>query len=880
MYQQNLCFEHLRLDKLKNGGGSAGGGPTKRRIDTPNKGTVIELVNSIKTQPKFAQMLSYSITCVTKLAVDEVAVEEILEQGTVEELEKALALHPNNEKLHRQYMEVLQAFSMNSRMARQVGRSCKNNFNKLGSSLRNHSDVNTHIATARAMAALADDCENMDAMADQGVLDALADAVKRNPNNADLLAAAAKVFSKFANYKNEYADFITRSGATEVIIAGMQSQPHHLELAKNGAELLSILAGTGAHNLDALKQQGAVDALLAALDAHPTDKELEGYATRALALLTGEDDMMRALNVFTGDTALDLAAAKALSTVSSLLLVADNVDTMFRHKGVEWLIALLTSAEGMHDALGNKILEHGLRALMRAANDANKIYDIMRHGGVQLLINILNTHTDMGVLAAALGALARLVGDREENAIYIVNHGGCNAALRAYALYPNEVAIVRPCLDLLMSIARFPCSAEGMVGAGTLEALVDMLRRHMNDVGIVTDCITALGRLATSAVNVQRMTQAGLLPLLIEALKRHIDDEGAVRAALLAIETAALLPENIPELLRLGAVEAIRAAMARWPLNADIQAIGRRALDLLLQSERDAAAARDAAERARLEAERLAALERERLAALERERLAREAELERLRRERLEREAMEREMAEALARLKMQDEEEERQRLARERKEWEDNIKLKAMRAKEAEEQAHLESLLKSTKPIAPVKPPTHRSARAIFDADSDDDEPPIFELPPEVKQFLLAGQLLTKHSKTALPASRHVYLLQDLSTLIWNKPMTEIHAKNTMDVTSIYAVQGGHCTPQLQRVRFGQPLAGHPDHCFSISGSTEGHERTVDLECKTMADRDKWVHAINQLIRWAKSKKLYGSATVHMTTTKKVAKIALKEQK
>jgi hypothetical protein len=863
IFSDNLCFEHHHKQKSSSSGSSSTSATVsrpKKTIATPNKSTVVELVSSVRTQPKFATMLSYSITCLTKLAIDEVAVEEILECGTIEALEAALALHPDNERLHAQYMNCLEAFGLNGRMAKQIGTRMGMNFNKLGASLRNHSDVNTHIATAKAMAALAADDANMDAMADQGVLDALADAVKRNPDNAELLAAAAKVFSKFAGYKNEYADFITKSGATEVIIKGMVTHPENKELATNGAELLSILAGTGQANMEALKGMGAVDGLIAALEAHPYDKKIEQFATKALALLTGEDDMMRALNVCSGDMAHDLATAKALSKVSSLLLVSDNVDTMFRHKGVDWLIALLTQCEGLFDANGCRILEHGLRALMRSATDAHKIYEILKHGGVQLLVNLLNTHTDQAVLSAALGALAKLVSGSQDNANYIVANGGVNATLRAYALFPNEISIVAPVVDLLAQCSIYSGTAESLTEAGSIEALVDMLARHMDHVGLVVDIIGALGRLATSEGNVTRMADAGLLPLLVKALVRHMDHEQSTKTALLAIETAALLPSNIPKLLALGAVEAIHAAMARWPNSADIQAIGARALALLLRAKQDE-------------------LERARLAALERARLE---ELERLRREREERERMEREMQAALARMKLKDEQDEAERVARaarERKKWEEDIRLKEMREKEAEaERMRLAALTFKPVELSAMPKPAHRSVRGLFDAEEEEGKP--FELDPEVKQFLLSGQMLTKHGKTGLPAKRHVYLTQDLMHLIWNKAMTEIHSKNTMLVTSIYAVTPGQPTPQLQRVRFGQKLAGAEENCFSISGAhaETGNERSVDLECKNSHDRDKWLHAMEQLIRWVKAKKLYGGSTIMMSDKKKVVKKLVKE--
>ena len=180
----------------------------------------------------------------------------------------------------------------------------------------------------------------------------------------------------------------------------------------------------------------------------------------------------------------------------------------------------------------------------------------------------------------------------------------------------------------------------------------------------------------------------------------------------------------------------------------------------------------------------------------------------------------------------------------------------------------------------APPAPVVRKSARAIFEADESDD-PPVFELDPAIKQFLLAGSMLVKHSKTALPASKHVYLTQDLTRLIWNKPMTDVDVKHTMLATSLFAVTRGHTTQQLQRVRFGKKLAGPAENCFSLFGAcVVAGERTVDLECKSRADCEKWVRALEHLIQWVKTKKLYGANTMQMMSHEKLQKKMRKEER
>lgn len=175
--------------------------------------------------------------------------------------------------------------------------------------------------------------------------------------------------------------------------------------------------------------------------------------------------------------------------------------------------------------------------------------------------------------------------------------------------------------------------------------------------------------------------------------------------------------------------------------------------------------------------------------------------------------------------------------------------------------------------PAAPAPLP-YRSVRDLF---SSEEAKPVFDLDASTKSFLQAGALLTKHSKTAQPKRLHVYLSADCTLLIWNKPMTAVDAKHTMACTALVSAERGHTTPQLRRVRFGRPLAGPPEHCFSVFGvatDAGGHpcgERTVDLEASSFAERERWADAIEHLCHWVRTKKLYGKHTVHMDSHQKI---------
>jgi hypothetical protein len=142
------------------------------------------------------------------------------------------------------------------------------------------------------------------------------------------------------------------------------------------------------------------------------------------------------------------------------------------------------------------------------------------------------------------------------------------------------------------------------------------------------------------------------------------------------------------------------------------------------------------------------------------------------------------------------------------------------------------------------------KDAKDIFGGDA----PKVVKvLSKEIKNMLVAGALFMKHSKTAQPRPRHVYVDNDLKFLIWKDPKEpKLDPKSMMKVFKIRQLDRGRCTPQLARKSmFGKHLA--KEECaFAIIG----RERTVDLEAESEAMREKWIHALETLIEYKKATK------------------------
>jgi len=230
------------------------------------------------------------------------------------------------------------------------------------------------------------------------------------------------------------------------------------------------------------------------------------------------------------------------------------------------------------------------------------------------------------------------------------------------------------------------------------------------------------------------------------------------------------------------------------------------------------------------------------------------------------------------ARLKNLEDQKRMEEIEKRRKEIE-KMRLDLAKKEEEPEQRKLYSLIGQRPEGGPKekkeKVKLKKSAREIFDADEEKNKG-LAVLPTAIKNFLLAGQLLVKHSLSAAPRPRHLYLSHDLEYMIWKNPQKpEIDLTQRMKIYKIYGVNVGRCTPQLQRKRLGKYLVANEDCAFSIYGSDlYEQERTVDFEAPNPEEAKTWVHALEVLIEYAKNKMMYGKETVSVRTDKELRRL------
>jgi len=149
------------------------------------------------------------------------------------------------------------------------------------------------------------------------------------------------------------------------------------------------------------------------------------------------------------------------------------------------------------------------------------------------------------------------------------------------------------------------------------------------------------------------------------------------------------------------------------------------------------------------------------------------------------------------------------------------------------------------------------KSAKDIF---GKDEKEPIKQLSREIRNMLNAGALFMKHSKTAPPRPKHIYVDADLKFLNWRDTKEKtVDPKNQMKVFKIKAVERGRATPQLQRKNMLGKFLAKEELAFAVIG----RDRTLDLEASSEAEREKWIHALEALIEFKKAEKSQKSAIV-----------------
>jgi len=548
--------------------------PQPRKKLSKNKDTLDTLQKSLNDNPKFSKMVAYSVECLKGLAVDEVSIEEMVEEGVLDTLLRVLKLNPYNESIQRMINDTLQSFCINDKMAALVA-------SKLGAaggvamahSMKKHVEPETLQSTTSTAAKLlkSKDKEATEQFVRGGIVGSIKHLIE-NTKDEKVGENCVDMLEKITGSSPQHAVGVSESGVVEPTLQYWSEHMDNPKICENAIGMISNIAKANPKLMENLKKAGAVDHLLASLEAHPDNEDIARVGVEALKLFTNQSDVGAALVVSVGN---NKATANAAAKLSSLLLVPENVDYMVKNNGIPWLVSALKGAVGQEGDIAHSILKAGTRAMGRLANGEGPIYAIMKEGGVKVLVAILNTHTDDDEIGApALHALAKML-TRKPNADFILKSGGLEAALAVLQKNPDSEEVAQAFLEFVEGLAKYPENVPLLLPH--IPKIVDIVNRHGHNPQIASLGMVTLGRLGISEDAVKKIADADGMKTAVAVLEKHPDNPKVAKPAAMLLETATMLPQTL-EPIRVPVVKALANSLAAIPDDPEHREVGERTI--------------------------------------------------------------------------------------------------------------------------------------------------------------------------------------------------------------------------------------------------------------------------------------------------------------
>ncbi len=492
-----------------------------------NKDAIQALMKSLNEHPRFSKMVEYSLKCLSNLAVNEVSVEEMIEEGVLDTLTKVLKLNPYNEAVHRMVNETMSTFAVSDHIAKMI-------MDRVGGSdilfsLKKHVEPETVGAAATVMAKLMRVDSTVSTFVQNGAVDTLAYVAANMKDQPEVMASVADCIRSVARVPS-HVDLVMQSPILAQVLGSLQSFPYNAHLVTSSLSLFSNLATSSAANATVIAKMGAVDVLVGALEANPENASILKLGATALKALSTSAEIAVAMRVKLGATD---EVANAVAKLASMMLVEENVQVMIESNGVSWLLdAIKVASKEPTSEASLRIIRSGCRAVMRLATDEKKIYSIMSAGGVGVLMSLVGSHgRDEQVISAALRAVGSIV-TRKVNADYVLKLDVLTALKTSLEAHDYSAKVVPAAAIVYERLSKHAEVHAAIVAGGGAAQLVEGLKRHIKDGDVVQSVLSALKELASSSSGAAALVEAGAFAIISQVLLEHKDNEAVVNAAL------------------------------------------------------------------------------------------------------------------------------------------------------------------------------------------------------------------------------------------------------------------------------------------------------------------------------------------------------------
>eukprot|EP00743_Colponemidia_sp_Colp-15_P008713 GILK01009489.1.p1 GENE.GILK01009489.1~~GILK01009489.1.p1 ORF type:complete len:1606 (+),score=408.10 GILK01009489.1:66-4820(+) len=699
----------------------------------------------------------------------------------------------------------------------------------------NMSDEKLITVTARALRKLANSDQALAEMADEGAIQLLIQALLQFPSSLELLKEGVFLLGTLA-MNDALKHIVAQNGGVRVIIDIMKRFPNESSLVENCCFALANLAFNNEQNMSEIVNAGGINATIDALLTHPMEFGLLENASCLLSNLCFRSEINKAMigrmggckavldivNLHYADTRHPAMLLNALRCLGNLALYMQNV-TLLIKEGVMKAIGALLETKGHTDDVLQIAL--GVIGNLAAEEAQGNLEDLARDGAIQLVIQTMNSFPfHSSILMNAIDALNNLAMN-ESNAACIIAEGGLEGTLSAMQAHDWDQELIERSLKFIGYMAMYREAVTRFTDQGGIQVVVSAVRSHIDSPEIVTQACRALARMSSDEKVCRLMGTAGVIESTLAAAEEHLSDVAVVgdcfhllanlttvedNSTVIAVKGVAFVVQAIrshifhPQFLK-GAL-ILLGHLAFLPSNAEIilQDAGAEAVIDCMRAQPRNVKLLNQAIRTLMN---VAMINEEFCQVL----LFKKADTYIL--------AIVNDPLNAAH----------------------PNLLEEANMALATLGKGHLASL-----PPPPPVIETFVPLPAVTVMDTS--------LSKEIRNLLLAGRVFKMHSaKDSSIKSKHVSLSQDLNCIIWRHAGQAHKPQNSLMVRQVREIRKGLGTPALQRKRMF--AAGpKPECCFSIIGPTTVQgQQTLDLECPSAEECDKFVLALEQLVTYIK---------------------------
>lgn len=560
-----------------------------------NKSTIQALIHDIRAKPKFTRMVTYSLECLANLSIDEISAEELIELGVLDVMKEVQRLNPYNEAIARQINKLCLHLGKSPELIKIVAGNMGER--EFVFSLKHHQEDATIISTCDAVAVLSTyvgDNQSQNKYASAKMVTVLDGILCKKHSKHTVVSAVAKLLAVLVK-SPELSAQVRSTEITRILIEAIGTFKEDAELVECVLRFVEAMASVDDDNREFLLGMNIVDQLIGPLEHHHENQKVIDMGARVLSLLSTNTDLSDAIalvrSLQKGESANNVA--QAMSKISSLTLVDDHVANLLEQNAITTLVSAVQSVvdEGDHESTEAKtrIVETGLRVFKRVATDQQRVYAVIQEGGVALCVSTINKYiNDKNVIISSLSTIEQLIS-RDENALYVYQSGGFEAALLAIRKHSDDVQVAEAALKVILKLSQFPSSRVFLAEKAFL-AISSVLKHHKTEPIIVKLVSELMNNLVVEVKVIELLHhEEKLLECLVTAFGSHADDPVIASLALSFMENIIDSPVMVEILHKseYDAVSYVLRMMEEHHEELDIQQRGAKVYNIITNFGKD-----------------------------------------------------------------------------------------------------------------------------------------------------------------------------------------------------------------------------------------------------------------------------------------------------